>query len=237
MLALHVTEADTPESLRRRNYIKFTGGRSFVVGLRELSVALRENIDWIREHTRLGELAARWRQRDRQDDLLLRGAELESALAWLSQWNSPAPEPTAAQREFIGASEVAEIERSSAERQRLATVALAQADRAQALSRARRSQPRAPTFGCLAISHWPISPSRKPLVAVAWRTRIRHRSSGCVKPLCCWTESRTCSAVAPSRSFPATAVNRSTGRCAVPLFSALHRLCGGHHLQRGRQSI
>lgn len=138
ILAVNVPESDTPESLRRRNYVKFTDGRSFASGLRELAAALRENVTWIREHTRLAELAARWRQRQRPEDLLLRGAELESARAWLSQWASPAPEPTAAHREYIGASEAAELERGSAERRRLEIVAAAQADRAVALARSRR---------------------------------------------------------------------------------------------------
>lgn len=138
VLAVNVPEVDTPESLRRRNYVKFTDGRSFASGLRELSLALRENVAWIREHTRLGELAARWRQRERPDDLLLRGAELEAARAWLSQWASPAPEPTSLHREYIGASEAAEHDRNSAERQRLEAIASAQVDRARALSRSRK---------------------------------------------------------------------------------------------------
>jgi hypothetical protein len=45
-----------------------------------LAEALRQNVEWIREHTRLSEAAARWQARDRgtgaANDLLLRGDEL-----------------------------------------------------------------------------------------------------------------------------------------------------------------
>jgi hypothetical protein len=75
-----VPEADVPERLRRLNYIFFREGQSFARPLRELAEALRQDVEWIREHTRLSAAAARWQVRDRgtgaANDLLLRGNEL-----------------------------------------------------------------------------------------------------------------------------------------------------------------
>ncbi|MCW5666440.1 MAG: TIR domain-containing protein [Piscinibacter sp.] len=139
IVAIDVTEADTPAALRRRNYVLFSGGRSFAAGLRDLSQALRLDVDWIREHTRLAELAARWEGRGRSEALLLRGAELDAAKTWLATWAAPAPAPTELHRAFIGESEAAEQTRTNAERKRLEEVASAQAERGRALGRARRA--------------------------------------------------------------------------------------------------
>ena len=53
-----VPEAEVPERLRRLNYIFFHEGQSFAQPLAQLATALRQDVDWIREHTRLGEAAA-----------------------------------------------------------------------------------------------------------------------------------------------------------------------------------
>src|SRR4051794_17397652 len=91
-----VPEADVPERLRRLNYIFFREGQSFARPLRELADALRQDVEWIREHTRLSEAAARWQARDRgtgaANDLLLRGAELADARAWVTRRKENAPE-------------------------------------------------------------------------------------------------------------------------------------------------
>jgi hypothetical protein len=52
-----VSEAETPHGLKRLNYIFFSEGNSFARSLGELAKALRIDLDWIREHTRLAELA------------------------------------------------------------------------------------------------------------------------------------------------------------------------------------
>src|SRR5262249_12591749 len=90
-----VPEADVPERLRRLNYIFFREGHSFARPLRELADALRQDVEWIREHTRLSEAAARWEARDRgtgaANDLLLRGDELADARAWVARRKENAP--------------------------------------------------------------------------------------------------------------------------------------------------
>ena len=63
----------------------------------QLAEALRVDLHWIREHTRLGELATRWEGRGRPESLLLRGDDLDTAKAWLAARKAAAPEITDAQ--------------------------------------------------------------------------------------------------------------------------------------------
>jgi hypothetical protein len=133
VIGLEVTEAATPEALKRLNYIYFSKGHAFGASLRTLTTALRTDVQWIREHTRLGELAARWYHQSKADALLLRGSELERAKAWLASWTPNAPEPTTLHREFVNDSEAAEHARNNEERKKLDAIAVAQADREKAL--------------------------------------------------------------------------------------------------------
>jgi hypothetical protein len=54
-----VPEHDIPEKLRRLQFVSFDTEARFA-RLFQLAEALRVDLDWIREHTRLGELATRW---------------------------------------------------------------------------------------------------------------------------------------------------------------------------------
>jgi hypothetical protein len=72
-----VSEHDIPEKLRRLQFVRFDGGVGFARPLSQLAEALRIDLDWIREHTRLGELARRWDARRRPESLLLRGDDLD----------------------------------------------------------------------------------------------------------------------------------------------------------------
>ena len=66
-----VPASDVPERLRRLNYIFFRDGQSTlkpltnssIAPLAQLATALRQDVEWTREHTRLGEIAARWEAR------------------------------------------------------------------------------------------------------------------------------------------------------------------------------
>lgn len=100
-----VDEAHVPAELRRLNYVFFSGaGHSFASGLSQLATALRTDIGWIREHTRLGELAARWDARGRSPALLLRGEELDAARDWSAGRPANAPPITDLQADFVKAS-------------------------------------------------------------------------------------------------------------------------------------
>lgn len=103
-------ERVAPE-LRQLNYVYFSGaGHTFASGLSRLATALRTDVEWIREHTRLGELAARWDGRARTPSLLLRGEELDAARAWSARRPANAPAITDQQADFVKASSDARTE-------------------------------------------------------------------------------------------------------------------------------
>jgi formylglycine-generating enzyme required for sulfatase activity len=106
-----VPEDEVPERLRRLNYTIFAEGQSFSRPLTELASALRQDVDWIRRHTFIGEQAARWKacgDSAKAADLLLRGSELADAKSWQTRRRDDAPEITELQHAFLGASEAAE---------------------------------------------------------------------------------------------------------------------------------
>jgi hypothetical protein len=134
VIGREVPNGDVPADLRRLNYIFFAEGYSFTRSLRQVADALRTDLDWIREHTRLGELSLRWQQRDQLDALLLRDDELGAAQAWLVARKPGGPDVSDLQRAFIAASAEAETQRANKERQQLEEIAKAQAARAEALA-------------------------------------------------------------------------------------------------------
>src|SRR6266566_2051723 len=106
-----VPDHDIPEKLRRLQFVRFDTGPGFARPLSDLAAALRVDLQWIREHTRLGELATRWDGRGRPESLLLRGDDLDAAKAWVAARKAAAPEITDAQRAFVRTSEEAEATR------------------------------------------------------------------------------------------------------------------------------
>jgi formylglycine-generating enzyme required for sulfatase activity len=109
-----VPEDRIPAPLRRLQFVRFDTGPRMTRPLAQLAHALHQDLDWIREHTRLGELAARWEARGRPGSLLLRGDELDAAKAWAAKRKVEAPAITDLQRTFVNASQEAE----SAEKER-----------------------------------------------------------------------------------------------------------------------
>jgi hypothetical protein len=119
-----VPESDVPDRLRRLNYIFFNEGQSSLKALSELATALRQDVEWIREHTRLSEIAARWDARRSRaggeaDDLLLRGDDLTEARAWAARRKEDSPEITVLHRSYLAASEAFATSLSEAEKKRL----------------------------------------------------------------------------------------------------------------------
>jgi len=103
-----VPETEIPEALRRLQFVRFDAGPGITRPLGQLADALRHDLDWIREHTRLGETAARWQARGRPESLLLRGEDLAAAQSWADRWRPGAPAVTDPMRAFIAASREAE---------------------------------------------------------------------------------------------------------------------------------
>jgi formylglycine-generating enzyme required for sulfatase activity len=130
-----VEEAEVPPRLKQLNYIFFDRPHLFGPSLLALATALKTDIIWVREHTRISEAALRWEARGRADAMLIRGVELAAAKDWLKAQPKYAPEPTLLQHEFITAGEDAESARMNAERQRLDQITAAQDEREKALER------------------------------------------------------------------------------------------------------
>lgn len=91
--------------MRRLQFVHFDTELGITRPLTRLAGALRGNREWIREHTRLGELAARWQARGRSESLLLRGDELEAAKAWAATRKPDMPEITEGQRALLESSD------------------------------------------------------------------------------------------------------------------------------------
>ncbi len=96
-----VPPAKIPKALTKYNYIFFTKKDDFNKTLANLVKALNTDIDWIREHTRLGELARRWDAQRKLGAQPLRGKELGAAEDWLARQPVNAPHPTTLHREYI----------------------------------------------------------------------------------------------------------------------------------------
>ncbi len=105
-----------PGRLKRLNYIFLRNAVDETTGLTALSAALLTDIAWVREHTRLGELAAEWERKNHGNELLLRGSELAGAELWVSRGHSGGQSPTDLHRAYITASREGEQARAEAER-------------------------------------------------------------------------------------------------------------------------
>jgi hypothetical protein len=79
-----VPDHDIPEKLRRLQFVRFDSGSGFARPLSQLAESLRVDLDWIREHTRFGEIANRWERKERSEWLLLRGGDLDAAKKWMA---------------------------------------------------------------------------------------------------------------------------------------------------------
>ena len=100
-----------PEGLAKLNYVFFTARQEFDRALSQLVSALQLDIGWVREHTRLGELAMRWESRGRTG-ALLQGEDLVEAEAWRGRRPASAPHLTAFQRDYIERSRQAVSDRA-----------------------------------------------------------------------------------------------------------------------------
>lgn len=144
-----------PAGLQKLNYIHFydepsVPGSGFGDGIAKLVTALNSDLEWLREHSRLLELAERWELGGRKADRLLTGSAIAEVREWLKRQPKSAPEPTSLQLEFIAGSEERANEDADrrrielAEREALASAAEAAArDQQQAARKAEAEAKRA----------------------------------------------------------------------------------------------
>lgn len=109
-----VAKTVAPEHLQteiaKLNLIFFSD-RDFDVALRELEQALLTDLDWLRQHTKIGEQASQWQQSNSSRARLLRGSALNEAEHWLAKTPENAGVATDLHRDFIRASRTAAIRR------------------------------------------------------------------------------------------------------------------------------
>ena len=98
---------DIPETVQAINWIDFCDDAGFSAASETLESALLTDIAWLREHTRVQELANHWLTRGKPSDALLRGDSLTRAEAW-KQLYSPATRQavTPLQEEFLTESRI-----------------------------------------------------------------------------------------------------------------------------------
>lgn len=114
-----VKESEIPKDLKRFNYVYFDKPHSFAPSLAALAEALRTDLGWVREHTRLLTRAQEWQSANRPENRLLAGSDIALAKKWLEQTGAAENlKPSELHRDFIQASEAAETLRLSAERKR-----------------------------------------------------------------------------------------------------------------------
>ena len=93
-----------PDAIAKINYLFFDDPAQFERQLSALAHALQVDLPWLKEHTRVSELARRWDERSRPRSLSLHGQELQDAENWIAARPRGAPEPTQLHREFIAQS-------------------------------------------------------------------------------------------------------------------------------------
>jgi len=109
-----VDEPAVPEGISRLNYVFARDGDDKARAYDDLAQGLSTDIDWVREHTRLGDLARRWDAHRKARHEILRGHALQEAEQWLIRRPNTAPTPTALQHRFIAESRRLAIRRQRA---------------------------------------------------------------------------------------------------------------------------
>ena len=114
----HVPSADLPEPIRVRNWIP--AGDDLDATVERVVKALDTDLEHLKAHTHWEMKALEWGAKERERSLLLRGAELAAAEAWLAGAEVRDPPPTPLQREYLTAGRQAAANRQ----RRVATVSV-----------------------------------------------------------------------------------------------------------------
>ncbi|HXO30433.1 MAG TPA: WD40 repeat domain-containing protein, partial [Thermoanaerobaculia bacterium] len=95
---------EIPRRLQRLNFSRLDSPARVAADYPRLLAALRQDALWVREHTRLLELAMRWADAGRPARLLLRGRDIEAGEAWRDSRPPAAPEPSPLHTQYLNAS-------------------------------------------------------------------------------------------------------------------------------------
>lgn len=102
IVAQRVADADVPPPIAKFNFI-FFDGKPRDEALGQLKSALETDLPWLRQHTRLGDLALQWNAKPGNAGVL-RSKALEEAELWIASQPRNAALATELQRDFIAAS-------------------------------------------------------------------------------------------------------------------------------------
>jgi hypothetical protein len=106
-----LTSKDMPEAIGRVQLLPYEGTFEMDKHLGTLQSVLETDMAWLKESTRLADRARQWIAKGRRKDLLLGGAQLRDAQAWLDGRRATAPAPAAQTLELILASRRARTRR------------------------------------------------------------------------------------------------------------------------------
>src|SRR5262245_31698359 len=96
--------AAIPPALAELNFIDMSAPSGIERKITVLAEAIDTDIEWVREHTRIGERAEEWSAARRRSSAMLRGEALEAAERWLARQPKTGSRPAELHREFIAAS-------------------------------------------------------------------------------------------------------------------------------------
>jgi TIR domain len=111
VLYRRVDDDEIPRELQRLQWICFDDELRFEERVAELRNSLIINIDWIRMHTEIFDLASNWIRHGQSDDYLISGKRLSEAEAWIASQPPDAPRPSATHFEFLKAGRKAQARR------------------------------------------------------------------------------------------------------------------------------
>ncbi len=99
-----ISADDAPAAMLQLPFVSFQADTSFASSLANLVELLKRDIQWLQEHTRMGHLAAKWKNHGKSRALLLFGKELDRASSWLANKPDNSANLTHLQEGYITAS-------------------------------------------------------------------------------------------------------------------------------------
>lgn len=99
-----IARLQVPSEISKINYFYFIDELNFEKRCETLAIALKTDLAWLKDHTRLGDLARRWRMKNAPKDALMRGDDLAEARDWAARRPREAPPLSGDHLEYINAS-------------------------------------------------------------------------------------------------------------------------------------
>lgn len=96
-----VAAKEVPEDLAKLNWIFFRANDDFDHAIERMIEAIKTDIVWVRNHTRLLVKSREWEGHKKNPSFLLRGTDLQTAEQWLSQGQDKEPKPTPLHTQYV----------------------------------------------------------------------------------------------------------------------------------------